>query len=468
MSDRSSRSLKFWVPLLPKIMKTGLLHVLKRSEQSKYWDFRTAITIRILDIVINELPPNSVTNTQSRTLKDPGIKGNVWISKVKLPSPPEDSIRQVLFNTIEKLKKPEEAIGGYTEPELLPVEGEWTGYRANASAKAPELKISEEKKYEEMMREVTSKITILYIHGGALYLGDPITHRNVNQKLAKHTGGRTFSVRYRLAPKHPFPAALLDVLFAYLSLLYPPPGSLHTPVSPSDIVIAGDSAGGNLSFALLQLILELQRSSLKIKWYGEERDVPIPAGVATSSPWLDITSSMPSIKNNQPYDFLPKHEMEYKKCSIWPADPPRKHMYVNDPLCAHPLVSPLVAKNWNGSCPIYIATGWEILADEEKISAMNIASQGVKVIFEEYEAMPHCFGLVLPKLPGSDLFFQNWARNIKLMVDHPNDLVTNGTLIKAKTLATESLDVLGLSSLTYEKAVEIINEKISQSNTKSS
>lgn len=468
MTDGSARSLKFLVPLVPKLLKTGIRHVLKRSETSKYWDLRTAITVRILDIIINELPPDTLLNTQSRTLKDPGIRGNIWISKVKLPSPPEDSIRQVLFNTIESLKKPEEASGGYTEPELLPVEGEWTGYRADASAKTQEMKISEEEKYEKMMSEVTSKITILYIHGGALFLCDPITHRNVSQKLAKLTGGRAFSVRYRLAPQNPFPAALLDVLFAYMSLLYPPPGSLHTAVSPSDIVIAGDSAGGNLSLALLQLILEIQRKSLKIAWNGEERDVPIPAGVATSSPWLDITSSLPSIIKNQAYDYLPKREKEYKPCSVWPTDPPRKHMYVNDPLATHPLVSPLAAKNWNGSCPVYIATGWEILVDENKIGATHIASQDIKVILDEYEAMPHCFGIVLSKLPASDTFFRNWAHNIKLMVDSPQDLVTTGTLIKAKTLATEPLDMLKLSDITQEKAVDMMNEKVIQDKSKSS
>jgi hypothetical protein len=96
------------------------------------------------------------------SLKDPGIKGRMWISKVTMPKPEEDYIRQAVFRAVEGLKEPGEAAGGYTEPELLPVAAEWTGYRAGATKQSVELKVSEKQKYTEMMREVSSPTTVLY------------------------------------------------------------------------------------------------------------------------------------------------------------------------------------------------------------------------------------------------------------------------------------------------------------------
>lgn len=181
------------------------------------------------------------------------------MSKITAPVPVEDDIRAALFEAIETMKEPGSAEGGYTKPELLPVEAEWTGYRSGATKDSAELRISEKEKYTELMREATSPTTILYLHGGAYFLLDPSSHRPTTKKLAKLTKGRAYSVRYRLAPQNPFPAALLDALLSYLTLLYPSKDAIHTPVSPEHIVFAGDSAGGNLCMALLQLILQLNR-----------------------------------------------------------------------------------------------------------------------------------------------------------------------------------------------------------------
>lgn len=142
-------------------------------------------------------------------------------------------------------------------PPVKPVEAEWTGYRAGVSRNArPPTDMSDAEKYVAMMRECRSNnsrnssdsgggggggtTTVLYFHGGAYYLCDPSTHRQLTARLARAVGGRVYSVRYRLAPQNPFPAALLDALVSYLTLLYPPPGSLHEAVSPKDIVFGGD------------------------------------------------------------------------------------------------------------------------------------------------------------------------------------------------------------------------------------
>ena len=100
--------------------------------------------------------------------------------------------------------------------------------------------MSERERYDEMMKEVTSPATVLYFHGGAYWLMDPSTHRPLTQKLAKLTGGRVYSVRYRLSPKHAFPAALIDGLVSYLALLFPPEDAFHTAVRAEDVVFSGD------------------------------------------------------------------------------------------------------------------------------------------------------------------------------------------------------------------------------------
>ena len=309
-----------------------------------------------------------------------------------MPTPSEDDIRQALFKAIEGLNEPGRAKGEYKEPELLPVQAEWTGHRAGATKQSTRLKIPEEQQYKELMKEVTSPVTILYFHGGAHYLMDPASHRHVTKKLAKITKGRAFSVRYRLAPGNPFPSAVLDALVSYFTLLYPPAGSFHEAVDPKHIVLAGDSAGGNLCLALLQTLLELRRQGEKIRWNGEDCEVPMPAGAALCSPWTDITHSSPSCSKNGNFDYLPPLtlQMEHKQpppCSLWPADPPRKNLYAEDACLAHPICSPLAAKSWEGCCPIYMDTGTELLTDETKYVAMMAAKQGVKVVYEEYEAM---------------------------------------------------------------------------------
>jgi len=277
-----------------------------------------------------------LTHQTSMTLKGPAVKGRIWISRTTIPVPREYDIRNSLFKAIEGLKEPGDAPGGYEKPELLPVEAEWTGYRSNATKSSSELGCSEAQKYKEMMKEVTAKTTVLYLHGGAYYLMDPATYRPTTKKLAKLTKGRCLSVRYRLAPQNPFPAALLDALVSYLTLLYPPPGSFHEAVESKHIVFAGDSAGGNLSLVLLQTILEFRRQDLKVLWNGEQRDVPVPAGIALSSPWTDLTSSLPSCGTNGGTDYLPpmgtgvEERIQPPPCSAWPANPPRKNFYVED------------------------------------------------------------------------------------------------------------------------------------------
>jgi acetyl esterase/lipase len=127
--------------------------------------------------------------------------------------------------------------------------------------------------------------------------------------MAKKINGRMLAVDYRLAPQYPFPCALQDLLAAYIFLIRPPPGAAHRPVHPSLIVVGGDSAGGGLTLALLQVI--------------RDSGLPLPAGGTLISPWCDLASSFPSIHSNVKTDVIPMWGLSLQKPStLWPPPPP--------------------------------------------------------------------------------------------------------------------------------------------------
>ncbi|OBT73278.1 hypothetical protein VF21_08448 [Pseudogymnoascus sp. 05NY08] len=447
--------LKFLVLKTPFILKTALFHILSLSPTASKWDLRTALVVNIIREMLGNSPPSTISKQQEGTLRDPGIKGKMWVSKVAMPAPSEDALVDLLVNTIDALKKENES---YSRPALVPVEAEWTGYRADVADNAPEPSISEAEKYENMMKEVTTDVTLLYFHGGSLYLMDPCTQRSAVSKYSKITGGRLLSVRYRLAPQNPFPAALLDAFVIYLSLLYPPAGALHKPVPASQIVFAGDSAGGNISLVLLQTLLQIHRTSPTgtvptVLFHGKEVELPLPAGLALSSPSLDLTRSMPSTETNAIFDYLPPPTIALTKsppCAIWPANPPRAYLYCEGSMLCHPLVSPLSAESWAGAPPIFVVSGEEMLADEGKAFAQKAAAQGVTVVWEQYEAMPHCFSLLLEGNPVAAMSFGTWAEIVKRAVQNPAEIVTRADFITAKALVRQPVDIGKLIDMSDE------------------
>jgi acetyl esterase/lipase len=237
------KMLMMLLPKLPLIVRVSVMHVLRLSESAKYLDLRSALVVSVLRSFLEPSPSQeqSISAVQRLTLKDPGIKGRIWVSTYTSPPPPETDARDALMKAIRDMSDPSlPAPQHRTVPEMVHVQAEWTGFRAAASSDAPLPAISGKEMYHKMMAECTEPTTILYLHGGAYYLCDPSTHRPATKQLAKQTGGRCYSVRYRLAPQNPFPAALLDALVSYLTLLYPPPGAFHEAVKPEHLVLAGD------------------------------------------------------------------------------------------------------------------------------------------------------------------------------------------------------------------------------------
>ena len=264
--------------------------------------------------------------------------------------------------------------------------------------------------------------------------GSASSYRATTSRLAALTRGRVISIDYRLCPQHTFPAALLDVFIAYLSLLYPPPGSTHSPLDPSTIVLAGDSSGAVLALSLLQ-VLRATSSYGSMAFHSRQVAFPIsmPAGIAALSVSGDTVQGAPSYESNRVNDLflhIPWAYPDYPRCELWPSSPPRADM-----LCAdianftHPLLSPSLAPSWEGCPPMWFGGGQEQFYDGAKAIARRAARQGVSVTWLEFEAMPHCF----PTLPGlsrmkqSTMLMERWAAFCTRCVQKPTRLPTSPT-----------------------------------------
>lgn len=460
---------KFLYPQIPSLTSTAIWHTLGQTPNSAKWDLRTELTVQVLRSMMSGggSKPKSVGSLQATTLKDPGIKGKTWVAKatMKAPSAEEEGMREAVFRAIEDMKPESAGTLNYTKPDLADIEVEWTGFRPEAAKDEPLPDISEEEKYKKLMAEPSrsSETTVLYFHGGAYYLCDPSTHRAITSRVAKESCGRVCSVRYRLAPQTAFPGQLLDALLVYLSLLYPTPGSMHDAVPAKHVVLAGDSAGGNLSFALLQLLLQLHRASATVRFHGKDVEVPLPAGVTANSGWFDISRAMPSLTENAKYDYLPKPDFDdpvsrFPADAAWPVNPRRGDFFCDLTLLDHPLASPLSSNSWKDAPPMWLCTGEEQLHDEDVHVASRAASQGVTVQLEEYEAMPHCFAMLLPTLPTADRCLRSWGDFCRRCVEETGTISTNGTYIHAKTGKEETIDVRTASKLSSEEVRRLMHE----------
>ncbi|CAK7214954.1 hypothetical protein SBRCBS47491_002325 [Sporothrix bragantina] len=508
---------------MPVAARTAARHMLGWSEPSKYLDLKSEVIVAVIrSFIMPQRPPlsslpffsssssnatprnggRSITETQRLLNRDPGVMGPLWVSNYTAPgganAEENAGVRDALVDVVKRLHMEEgEGRNGVPVPDIkwpnvAPVEAEWVGHRTGAreSALLPTY-MDEEECFAALMSHITAPqpTTVLYLHGGAMYLLDPATHRHAALALAKRIGGRCYSVRYRLAPQHAFPAQILDALVSYLTLLYPPPGAFHEAVSPKHIVFAGDSAGGNLCLALTRLLLDFERNNTRIMWHGTKRIVPLPAGVAVNSPWVDVSNSSPSWQptpesGRAEFDYLPpmvlpgSDGLNRPPCEAWPSKPPRRFLYVETELVTHPLVSLFLSdpKGWAGAPPMYCCVGWEMLADEVAFfTATRLHNNGngaSAVVFEQYEAMPHCFALVLPKLPGSKRCLNGWASFVRRAVEEPETLRQGATgpgsgssftHIKAKTLEETAIDPAALAPYTEEHIRDIVRRRLSPS-----
>lgn len=213
-----------------------------------------------------------------------------------------------------------------------------------------------------------SPITLLYLHGGGFAFYPRDSYANFTALIALAVNARTFALDYRLAPEYPFPAQLDDARTAYLRLL-------KDGLSPQQIVIGGDSAGGQLTIALL---CDLR-----------DRGLPRPALGFALSPATEFDIVRPSMAQHAGSDWI-TGEMALK----W------RDWFCSAELRTHPLVSPIHA-NLQDLPPIYIqAGGAEILYDGIAAFAEEALRQGADITFESWPNMNHvfqCFGYDAPQ-----------------------------------------------------------------------
>ncbi len=212
---------------------------------------------------------------------------------------------------------------------------------------------------------------LLYLHGGGYGSGSLNSHRDLASRIAIASGCAAVTLGYRLAPEDPFPAAVEDAVAAYQQLL-------ADGIPPERLVVAGDSAGGGLTMALL----------LALRADG----IPLPAAEVCLSPWVDLTQSAPSYQ-----ELADRDPMVSKKDLDGLAD---AYLAGTDPRTE--LASPLFAADLSGLPPLRIEVGAdEVLLDDATRLAERATEAGNDVTLTVWPEMIHVFqafpGVILPE-----------------------------------------------------------------------
>ncbi len=209
---------------------------------------------------------------------------------------------------------------------------------------------------------------VLYLHGGGYRLGAPSTYRHFTWRIAEVTRARVLVLDYRLAPEHPFPAALEDAVSAYRWML-----ARHDDTRRMSVI--GDSAGGGLALALL----------LKLRDDG----LPLPAAAAALSPWTDLALTGASLRQNAQSDPM----LNADDIPAFAAD------YLADADPRNPYASPLYGDP-RGLPPTLLQVGSdEILRDDAVRMAETMRAAGCQVELQVWPRVPHGWQLMAPVLP---------------------------------------------------------------------
>jgi len=228
--------------------------------------------------------------------------------------------------------------------------------------------------------------TIFYCHGGGYALGSPVVYRGIAARLARLTHCDVAVLDYRLAPEHPYPAAPNDAFAAYRALL--------DATSHARVVVAGDSAGGNLA------LVTLQRAAA--------RGLPPPAAAVLLSPWTDLTGSGASMQRNARRDsMLPVHRI---------ADAARLYAPGRD--LVDPDISPLFG-TLTSLPPLALHAGSiEILLDDARRLADRVRARGGEADLTIWPRMPHAFPIFADVLPEARAALEAIAAFIHTRLPH--------------------------------------------------
>jgi monoterpene epsilon-lactone hydrolase len=218
--------------------------------------------------------------------------------------------------------------------------------------------------------DVAPRRTLLHLHGGAFIAGHPQAFRSLAAWIAARARARVLSLDYRLAPEHPFPAALDDTVGAIRALY-----ALGT--DPRSLGVVGDSAGGALALGALVALRDA----------GE----PMPAAAALLSPVTDLAATGASMRTNAATECMlsAKHQTTLLR------------MYTPQHAAEHPLVSPLYADLKGLPSLLIHASDSEILFDDARRIAEKARAAGVAVEFTVFDSLMHDWHASVPLTPES-------------------------------------------------------------------
>lgn len=211
----------------------------------------------------------------------------------------------------------------------------------------------------------SSRAALLYFHGGGYFFCSPRTHRPLTMALARMSRLPVFAARYRLAPEHPFPAALDDALAAYRWLLD----------RGTDLVIGGDSAGGGLAVATMMA--------------AREEGLPLPAACVLFSPWTDLAATGASLDLNDPH------------CVMFHGDSIRRaaQLYLAGADPRHPMASPLYGEFHDLPPTLIHVSDTEVLLDDSTRLFERGRASGMPVDLKLWSRQPHAWQLWAPVVP---------------------------------------------------------------------
>lgn len=212
--------------------------------------------------------------------------------------------------------------------------------------------------------DLTDAATILYFHGGGYLAGSPATHRRFVANLTWAIGGTAIVPDYRLAPTHPFPAAVDDGVAVYRALL-------ASGTDPSHLIVAGDSAGGGLTLATM----------LRLRDEGD----PLPSGAIVFSPYTDLEHTGNSIYRNIATDYLP---------ILHPIRPLHEYLGDHDP--RDPYASPMYGDYTRIPPMLIFAGGREMILDDSRRLAAKAETDGCTVTLHVADDMYHVWPALLP------------------------------------------------------------------------
>jgi acetyl esterase/lipase len=229
---------------------------------------------------------------------------------------------------------------------------------------------------------------LLYLHGGGYVSCSPRTHRPITTTLARLARCRVFSLDYRLAPEHKFPAAVDDATAAFLWLV-------ESGVPAGKIALAGDSAGGGLAVATM----------LRLREQGH----PLPAGAALTAPWIDLTCSA-SYKNSA-------------SCAMF--EPPNllcfAEMYLDGASPRLPEASPAFA-DLHGLPPLLIhVSDTELLMDDAVRLHHQAMQAGVASTLHIYSRLPHVWTVFAGILPEAGEALEEVSKFVCELMDGANN-----------------------------------------------